>query len=173
MRQLLVVLVAVFISANAWASRGRPVSDLRFEGRVFPGSGFVGSDGKDFLFLSTSGSNPYVYAQRIAGGAPVGPSLGIGAGTAAGVSWTGIDYLVSWSSAAGMWTARVSRQGALIGGSTRLVMPHSGWFASNGQSALVVGRVDNNTLLAQPLDVAGQASGPAVTINMSNVTFVD
>jgi hypothetical protein len=173
MRKLLVVAVAVFVCATAWASRGRPVSDLRFEGRLFPYGGFVGSDGKDFLFLSTSGSNPYVYAQAIAGGAAVGPSLGIGAGTAAGISWTGIDYLISWSSPAGMWTARVSRQGALIGGSTRLVMRHSGWFASNGQSALVVGRIDDNTLLAQPLDLGGQVSGPAVAINMSNVTFVD
>jgi hypothetical protein len=173
MRKVLAVTVAVFVCATAWASRGRPVSDLRFEGRVFPFSGFVGSDGKDFLFLSTSGSNPYVYAQAIIGGAAVGPTLGIGAGTAAGISWTGIDYLVSWSSPAGMWTARVSRRGALIGGSTKLVMQHSGWFASNGQSALVVGRIDNNALLAKPLDLSGQGSGPAVTINMSNVTFTD
>jgi hypothetical protein len=52
-------------------------------------------------------------------------------------------------------------------------MQHSGWFASNGQSALVVGKMDNSTLLGQPLDVTGQASGPAATINMPNIPFVD
>jgi hypothetical protein len=166
MRNLLAVIVALLVCAPAWASRARPVSDLRFEGNVFLGSGFVASDGKDFLFLSSAGSNPYVYVQRVVGGTEAGPVLGIGAGRAAGIVWTGPDYLVSWSSPAGMWTARVSRLGALIAGSIRLVTTHSGTFASNSQSALVAGRIDNTTLLAQPFDLTGQPSGPIVTMNM-------
>src|SRR3954466_16203527 len=111
MRNLLAVIAALFVCASGWASRARPVSDLRFEGNMILGSGFVASDGKDFLFLSTSGSAvSYVYVQRVVGGTPVGPSLGIGAGTAAGIAWTGSEYLVSWSTPAEMWTARVSRQ---------------------------------------------------------------
>jgi hypothetical protein len=163
---MLAVFVALFVCASAWASRARPVSDLRFEGNVILGGGFVASDGKDFLFLSSTGSNPYVYIQRVVGGVQVGPSLGIGAGTAAGIAWTGIDYLISWSTQTGIWTARVSRQGALIGGSSRLVNPYSGTFASNGQTALAAGRIDNSTLLAQPLDLTGQPSGPPVALNI-------
>lgn len=172
-RKLLAVVVGLVVCVPMWASRGRPVSDLRFDGTVNLGGGFVASDGKDFLFLSNTGSNPYVYIQRVVGGTQVGPSLGIGAGTAAGIAWTGTDYLVSWSTPAGIWTARVSRQGALISGSTRLVMQHSGWFASNAQSALVVGRIDNSTILTQPLDLTGQPSGPAVTMDMPTVPFVE
>lgn len=166
MRGALAIIAVIFLGTPAWASRARPVSDLRFDGNVFLGGGFVASDGKDFMFLSSSGSNPYVYVQRVVGGTQVGPSLGIGAGTAAGIAWTGSDYLVSWSAPTGMWGARVSRQGALIAGSIRLVNTHAGTFASNAQSALAAGRIDNTTLLVQPLDLSGQSSGTAVTLNM-------
>ncbi len=174
MRNLLAVILAFFVSTAAWASRGRPVSNLRFEGHLSLGNGFVASDGKDFLFLSSGigsrtsvSSNPQVYVQRVVGGTPAGPSLGIGAGTAAGIAWTGIDYLVVGSSTSGLWTAHVSRQGTLIPGSTRLVNAHQGGlFASNAQSALAVFRIDNATLLVQPLDLTGQTSGPAVPLNV-------
>jgi len=168
MRKLLAVTIGLLVCAPVWASRGRPVSDLRFEGKVNPVSGYVASDGKDFLFLYNTevNANPYLYVQRVVGGTPVGPSLGIGAGTAAGIAWTGIDYIVSWSTPAGIRTAHVSRQGALIGGTSRLVNPHPGTFASNGQTALAAGRIDNSTLLTQPLDLTGQPSGSPVTLNM-------
>jgi hypothetical protein len=167
MRRALAIIAVIFLCTPAWASRARPVSDLRFERIVTLGtSGFVASDGKDFLFLSNSFSNPYVYAQRLIDGAPAGLSLGLGAGTATGVAWTGSEYLASWSSAAGIWTARISRQGELIDGSKRRVVSYPGSFASNAQSALAVGRIDNTTLLARPLDLTGYPSGPAVTLNM-------
>jgi hypothetical protein len=174
MRNLLAVILAFFVSTAAWPSRGRPVSSLRFEGHLSLGNGFVASDGKDFLFLSSGigsttsvSSNPQVYVQRVVGGTPAGPSLGIGAGTAAGIVWTGIDYLVAGSAKTGMWSAHVSRQGTLIPGSTRLVNAHTGGlFASNAQSALAVFRIDDATLLVQPLDLSGQTSGPAVTLKV-------
>jgi len=166
MRRVLAVIVASLVCASVWASRGRPVSDLRFDGSVNLGAGFVASDGKDFLFLSSTGSNPYVYLQRVVGGTQVGPSLGIGAGTAAGIAWTGSEYLISWSAVEGMWTARASRLGALIEGSKRLVVSRAGSFASNSQSALATGRIDASTLLAQPLDLSGLPSGPAVTLSI-------
>jgi hypothetical protein len=173
-RNLLAVILAFFVSTAAWASRGRPVSSLRFEGHLSLGNGFVASDGKDFLFLSSGigsttsvSSNPQVYVQRVVGGTPAGPSLGIGAGTAAGIVWTGIDYLVAGSAKSGMWSAHVSRQGTLIPGSARVVSVHTGGlFASNGQSALAVFRTDDATVLAQPLDLSGQTSGPAVPLEL-------
>ncbi len=166
MRNILAVFITFFVCASVWASRARPVSDLRFEGALKPYGGFVASDGKDFLFLSSNYSNTYVYVQRVVGGVPVGPSLGIGTGTAAGIAWTGIDYLVSWSAPSGMWTARVSRQGALIDESKRLVVSYPGSFASNAQSALAVARSDDTTVLAQPLDLSGRPSGPSVRLNL-------
>jgi len=172
MRRLLIVIFALLLSPALWASRGRPVSDFRFEGFLQAVNGFVASDGKDFLFLSSvyvgsASTNPQVYVQRVVVGTPAGPSLEIGAGTAAGIVWTGIDYLVSWSTPAGMWTAHVSRQGAFIEGSKSLVVSHAGSLASNGQSILAAARIDAATVLAQPIDVTGRPSGPGTTLNLA------
>ena len=165
MRNFLIVIVALSLCSSAWASRGRPVSDLRFDGSVVLANGFVASDGKDFMVLSTtsSGLDPHVYLQRVVGGRPAGPCLEIAGGIASGIAWTGTDYLIAWSSD-GLWTARVSRQGALV--ETPAKRAKAGYFASNGQSALTVSWIDNTTLSAQPLDLAGAPSGPAVPLNL-------
>lgn len=172
MHRVLTASLVLLLSAPAWTFQARPLSNLRFDGRdgdlVHT---LVGSDGTDFLVLSTnyfSFGDQRVYVQRVVRGVPVGPQLAIGRGSGAGIVWTGTEYLAAWSSAEGLWTARISRQGALIARSSEPVTSHGGWFASNGRSAMAITRVDNQTLAALPLDLHGRPSGTAVTFSMPN-----
>jgi hypothetical protein len=161
----LTVLILLILATRAFAFRGRPVSDLRFDGRSPNASHGIASDGESFLVLSGTdlfGDRP-VFTQKVAGGRAVGPHRQVGIGNPAGLAWTGTEYLAGWRDRdRTLWIASVSRDGTpaapphsvLQGDVTRIV--------GNGASAMVFG-YSGSQLTVQPLNLSGAPIGSAST----------
>ncbi|HEV7242285.1 MAG TPA: hypothetical protein VGQ36_23850 [Thermoanaerobaculia bacterium] len=164
MRKVLAFLTVLF-ATNAWAFRGRPVSNLRFDGRASTSTSVIASDGADFLVLSSAEfpSRERVFTQKVVDGKPVGPHRQIGRGGPAGLIWTGNDYLAAWKNRDGLWVAPVSRDGSPLATPTQpAVLGDTTLLTANRTSALAFGYTEH-TITAQPLDLAGRPSGNAIT----------
>lgn len=168
-RKLAAVLILLF-ATNAWAYRGRPVSDMSFDGRVLASYEAIASDGTDFLVLTSIGPTreQHAFVQKVVNGRPVGPQRQVGPGRAAGLVWTGSNYLAAWEGLQGVFIAPVSRDGSPL--STPTTTPTApvarglnGFLATNQSSALVFGYIAGGALTAQPIDHAGRETGPPIT----------
>lgn len=154
-------LVSV-LAARAQALPGRPLSDLRFEGRARTNPAAVASDGRDFLVLSSMAHSHIdggaVFTQKVVNGKPAGPHHQIGRGEATGLWWTGSEYLAVWNDGE-YWIARLSRDGSLLAAPSRLP---GNKLAVGRASALLV--VDSwSHFDARPLDLSGTPSGGVIT----------
>lgn len=167
MRKVLACLL-FFVASNAWAFRGRPVSDLRFDGRASTSASVIASDGTDFMVLSSVDlpSRERVFTQKVVDGKPVGPHRQVGRGGPAGLIWTGNDYLAAWRNRDGLFVAPVSRDGTPLATPSQPVVGigagGTALLTANRTSALAFGYTEN-TITAQPLDLAGRPSGPPIT----------
>jgi len=164
MRKVAAVVILLF-ATNAWAYRGRPVSDMRFDGRVLASYQAIASDETDFLVLTSIGPTrqEHAFAQKVVDGRAVGPQRQVGPGRATGLVWTGSNYLAAWVGLQGVFVAPVSRDGSPLSTPTApVVFGLSGFLATNRSSALVFGYT-SGSLTAQPLDLAGRETGPPIT----------
>jgi hypothetical protein len=164
MRQFAAILL-VLVASNAWAYRGRPGSDLRFDGRGSTSKMHVASDGTDFVVLSSAGltRRERVFTQKVVDGTPVGPHRQIGSGGGVALIWTGTSYLAGWTDDAGLWAGSVSRDGSpLATPAAPAVTGDAAYLAANRQSGLAFGYTELE-LVVRPLDLDGNPTGPAVT----------
>ena len=179
MRRLLPALGLIVLATNLWALRGRPVSTLRFDdvSPVIPLA--AASDGRQFLALTTSTGYDATFTQRIVDGRPEGPQRRIGRGFATKLVWTGTHYLAAWQDHDGLRVAVVSRDGSPLTAPEQPVIRGGvafdfGMFAAGHGSAMAFGYDDDaSRLIAQPLDLEGRPSGPAVEHAVPEVLSFD
>lgn len=168
-----ILLLLLAVTAPAFAFRGRPVSDVRFEDsgptiatNSDPYAVAAASDGTGYLVLLQAYSQN-VYAQIISQGGPYGPPIPVGSGTGGSVIWTGSEYLVVWDDANGVYLTAVSRWGILLSG-PRLVISAKTNFAapkavSNGRRILVTLQTETQ-LIGALVDLNGQPAGNPFTM---------
>lgn len=162
--QKLAAVLLTLLATSAFAFQGRPVSDLRFDGRASVYDHQVATDGIDFLVLSS----PYVsgqrhtFTQKVAGGRPAGPQRQIGSGVPAGLAWTGNAYLAAWRDGQNLWVSTVSRDGSPTSTPTAPVMAGGAFMVANGDGALAFG-LAAGAITVQRLDLMGRPVGSAVT----------
>lgn len=174
MRTFVALVLTLTLAAPAFAFRPRPVSDLRFEDRLEAGwsQGLQGSEGPGVIGAASDGSDYLIllrqshgfYTQMLSHDGPYGPAVLISAGDGGGASvvWTGSEYLVAWTNAAGVYLTAISRLGAMVSG-PRLVIPVNASYAapkivSNSRRTLVTLQADSG-LLAALVDLGGQPIG--------------
>ena len=158
-------LVLLFVASNAWALRGRPGSDLRFDGWGGAGDLHVASDGADFLVLSTSPEirGKRLFTQKVVDGKPAGPRRQIGEGRAVSLAWAGTRYLAGWQNESGLWAAPVSRDGSLLATPEAPVASGNVALLATGRQSAMVFAHAGAQLTVRPLDLDGRPAGPAVT----------
>lgn len=160
MREI-VAACLVFLTTSAYAYRGRPVADLRFDGRSESYVEVLASDGQDFVAL-LGHRVPYtlqyhVFSQKIVDGRPAGPQHRIASGTPMSLVWTGSHYLALWLDGNAARVGRVSREGSLIAMAPQLSFKATTLFVNDGHVLAVSGAT------VQPLDANGSPAGPVVT----------
>lgn len=163
MKTLFAVAVLVF-AVSVFGSVGRPVSDLRFDGRAFISEANIASDGANFLLLSSTyeSGQRHAFTQKLVDGKPVGPHRQIGFGTPAGLGWTGNGYLAAWQDKQELWVATVSRDGSLTSTPEQPILQgRSTFIAANRNGALAFGYTSGQ-LVVQRLDFAGRPIGSPV-----------
>lgn len=162
MRKLVAVTILI-LATKVSAFQGRPVSDLRFDGRAGFSHYLIASDGTDSLILSSANAymnRLHVFTQKIADGRPVGPQREIGLGVPVELAWTGSEYLAAWLDEGILRTASLSRDGSLI--STPTVV-QGNYMVADRNGALAIGYDGSPEITVQRLDLAGKPVGAAVT----------
>lgn len=165
MQKLAAVLLTI-LATNALAFQGRPVSDLRFEGRAGIAGHRVASDGTDFLLLTHRYEwfENATFIEKVVDGRTVGSHRYLGVGAPIALAWTGTRYLAAWGDRLdGMRIAALSRDGSVISMSETPVMQGE-WLAmaANDSGALLFGLTEYK-LTVQALDVTGTPVGIART----------
>jgi hypothetical protein len=161
----LAVATMLLLAANVSASPGRPVSDLRFDGRSSVSNLAVASDGLDFMVLSGTGTSfgERTFTQKIADGHPVGPLRQIGIGKLGGLAWTGTEYLAASSYKKALSVVSVSREGSPTSTSRPpVVRGDKTMLAASRLGALAFGYTEDK-ITVQRLDLAGRPVGSAQT----------
>ena len=163
MRQLAAVCL-LFLTTNLFAYRGRPVADLRFDGREWDaGANAVATDGEDFLALIgfrvpfSTASQHHLFTQKIVDGRPVGPQHRIASGQGTSLIWTGSKYLASWTDGDLTQVGRLSQEGSLFGMAPPLSLPNAR-LLQNGDHVLAVSQSS-----VQALNANGNPTGPVIT----------
>jgi hypothetical protein len=162
MRKLVAITILV-LATHAFAFQGRPVSDLRFDGRAEFSLYLIASDGTDSLILSSTNAfanRLHVFTQKIADGRPVGPQREIGLGTPVELAWTGSEYLAGWLDGGVLKTASLSREGSLISTPTAV---QGNFMVADRNGALAIGYDGSPEITVQRLDLAGKPVGAPVT----------
>ena len=175
MRTFVSLVLTLILAAPAFAFRPRPVSDLRFVDRLEAGwyqglqgsedPGVIGaaSDGSDYLILLRQSYG--FYTQMLSHDGPYGPAVLISAGNGGGASvvWTGSEYLVAWTNAAGVHLTAISRLGAMLSAPKLVIAVNASYdvpkIVSNGRRVLVT-LEPGSGLLAALFDLGGQPVGP-------------
>jgi Ig-like domain CHU_C associated len=163
--RFLAAALLLFFTAEAWAFRGRPVSDLRFEGRaeMLTYHKAAASDGTSFLVLSTTHPDifqNYVVVQKVVDGAPAGPQRLLDSGQARSLAWTGSQYLAAWERDGLLWTAPLSREGTPLA-EPQSVAAGSGCYVAVGTSSALAFCYGSSSIV-RPLDLAGRPAGNAI-----------
>ena len=162
-------ILLTILATTALAFQGRPVSDLRFEGREAVFDYRVASDGTDYLLLSRRyewGENS-TFIEKVVDGRTAGSQRYLGPGAPVGLAWTGTQYLAALGDHIdGLRIAALSRDGSLISMSETAVMQGESFaMAANDTGALVFGLTENK-ITVQPLDLTGRPGGMARTYDV-------
>ncbi len=151
--RILSLLIACALAGDAFAVRGRPVSNHRFEGYTDPNGPSIASDGVDFLTLGS------LEVQKVVNGRPAGP-INPTLIPLDDHTWTGTHYL-------GLnfrWIVRLSREGSLISDPIDV-------FSEPGEASIVAGRSSAlafvrtwNDLRVRPVSLDGHPTGPETVL---------
>lgn len=173
-------LFLVLLAFPAFAFRGRPVADLRFDATMHCAPSGMATDGRDALLVCSNSellASRRIYAQRISREGAVSPPLFVGMGLGADVTWTGSSYLVAIVAPVsddGLYVARVSRDGALEMPATKIA---AGSFlgarvVANGSRALLVAeRGSSGGVFGYLLDTNGTPVAPEMTFASGMRTY--
>ncbi len=151
--QILTAIAIIVLGTRAFAYGGRPVSDLRFDGRALGDGTAIATDGVDFMILTMDAGG--VVAQKIVAGQPHGPAALIAHGAPAGLFWNGSHYVAGVIDADHLRIVHVSREGSpLTVPSEPILAGYRGTIVANGVSALAV--TGASELMVRPLDMMGR-----------------
>jgi len=163
--RVLLLLVAIS-STSAFGFRGRPVGDLRFEDRSNCDISRMATDGTSALVVCSYARDfGGTYGQIVSAEGVVGPAFLISAEQNPPlVAWNGASYVVAETRGDGVYTATISRGGAMsewrhiIEGKMSAIA-----IAHNGERTLLVTQKESAREVAF-LDQNGNLAGTAATV---------